>query len=370
LTIAAAPVKCRRGGAFRGARGLEKTLLELARLVGGKVSGDAGILITGIAGIREAKRGDITFLANKKYRPLLAGCRASAVVVGPDVNGLSMPAIKVKNADMAFAMIVEAFAPEPPKYYKGVHPTVVLGEDVTIGKDVSIQAFTVIQDEVEIGDGTILAPGVHVGHAAKIGKNCHIYPRVVIRERCVIGNNCIIHSGTVVGSDGFGFSTVAGVHRKIPQIGIVQIDDDVEIGANVTIDRARFGKTHIGRGTKIDNLVQIAHNVVIGEHSFIVAQAGIAGSSHVGDNVILAGQSGVDGHRKIGNNVVVAAKAGVTKDIPDNSLVSGFPAQPHERELKIQAILRKLPDLVNQIKQLEERLSEIQKTSADPVEKR
>ena len=351
---------------------MEKTVAELARLVGGKASGDANTVITGIAGIREAQRGDVTFLANKKYAPLLIECRASAAVVSQDVNvnGMTMPAIKVKNPDMAFAKIVEAFAPEPPKFYKGIHPTVVLGEDVTVGKDVSIQAFTVIQDEVEIGDGTILAPGVYVGHGTKIGKNCFIYPRVVVRERCIIGNNCIIHSGTVIGSDGFGFSTVAGVHHKIPQIGIVQIDDDVEIGANVTIDRARFGKTHIGRGTKIDNLVQIAHNVVIGEHSFIIAQAGIAGSAVVGDNVILAGQSGVDGHRHVGNNVVVAAKAGVTKDIPDNMLVSGFPARAHDKELKVQAIVRKLPELAGQIKDIEERLREIEKAAKDSREKR
>lgn len=349
---------------------MEKTLAELAKLVGGKVVGDPKTVVSGIAGIREAKRGDITFLANRKYTPLLAECAASAVVATQDVNGVAMPVIQVRNPDMAFATIVEAFAPEPPKYYKGIHPTVILGEDVKVGKDVSIQAFAVIQDEVEIGDSTILLPGVHVGTGAKIGKNCQIYPRVVIRERCIIGDNCIIHSGTVIGSDGFGFSTVRGVHHKIPQIGIVQIDDDVEIGANVTIDRARFGKTHIGRGTKIDNLVQIAHNVVIGRNSFIVAQAGIAGSTHIGDNVILAGQAGVDGHRRIGNNVVIAAKAGVTKDLPDNSVVSGYPAQPHDRELKIQAVLRKLPDLFNQVKALEERLSEIEKTSKDTIEKR
>jgi len=344
---------------------VEKTVGELARLVGGQVTGDPNTVVTGISGIREAKRGDITFVANKKYSGLLKDCRASAVVVSPDVNGADMPTIKVKNPDMAFARIVEAFAPEPPRFYKGIHPTVVLGEDVNVGKDVSIQAFAVVQDEAEIGDGTIIYPGVYVGHAARIGKNCQIYPRVVIRERCLIGDNCIIHSGTVIGSDGFGFSTVRGVHQKIPQIGIVQIDDDVEIGANVAIDRARFGKTRIGRGTKIDNLVQIAHNVVVGENSFIVAQAGIAGSSRVGDNVILAGQSGVDGHRKIGNNVVVAAKAGVTKDVGDNQLVSGCPAQAHDKELKVQAALRRLPELVKQLKALEERVSEIEKTSAD-----
>lgn len=349
---------------------MEKTLSDLARLVGGKVSGDGGIVVTGIAGIREAKTGDITFLANRKYTPLLAECHASAAVVSEDVDGVSIAAIKVKNPDIAFARIVEAFAPAPPRYYKGVHPTVVLGEDVRIGKEVSIQAFTVILDEAEIGDGSIIHPGVYVGNGAKIGKNCQIYPRVVIREHCVVGDDCIIHSGTVVGSDGFGFSTVRGVHHKIPQIGIVEIGDNVEIGANCAIDRARFGKTQIGRGTKVDNLVQIAHNVVIGENSFIVAQAGIAGSSHVGNNVIVAGQAGVDGHKRIGNNVVVAAKAGVTKDIPDNTFVSGFPAQPHDRELKIQAIIRKLPDLVDQIKALTERIGEIEKASKDSLKER
>ncbi len=349
---------------------MEKTLGDLARLVGGKVTGEPKTLITGISGIREAKRGDITFVANRKYAHLLADCRASAVVIGESVPDPPIPAIKVKNADMAFAQIVEAFAPEPLKFYRGIHPTAVIGEDVEIGKDASIQAFSVIQDGAEIGDGSIIYPFVYVGHYAKVGKSCVIYPKVVMRERCVIGNNCIIHAGTVIGSDGFGFSTVSGVHQKIPQIGIVQIDDDVEIGSNVTIDRARFGKTHIGRGTKIDNLVQIAHNVVVGEHSFIVAQAGIAGSSRIGNNVILAGQSGVDGHRAIGDNVVVAAKAGVTKDIPPNSFISGFPAQQHERELKMQASIRKLPELIEQVRALEERLREIEKATADARQER
>lgn len=349
---------------------MEKTVGELAELVDGAVIGDPKTPITGISGIREAKPGDITFIANRKYTHLLADCRASAVVVGEDVNGSPIPAIRVKNPDIAFAAIVDAFAPEPPQFPKRIHPTAVVGNDVTIGKDVTIEPYTIVQDGAEIGDHTLLYAHVYVGHLAKIGPNCQIYPHVVIRERCIVGSNCIIHSGTVVGSDGFGFSTVSGVHQKIPQIGIVEIEDDVEIGANVAIDRARFGKTRIGRGTKIDNLVQIAHNVEIGPNSFIIAQAGIAGSSRVGHNVILAGQSGVDGHRTIGDNVVVAAKAGVTKDIPSNSLVSGYPAQNHEKELKVQASIRKLPALIEHIKALEERLSEIEKTAKDSGEKR
>jgi UDP-3-O-[3-hydroxymyristoyl] glucosamine N-acyltransferase len=344
---------------------VERTLGDLAKLVSGKVTGDPKTVITDISGIREAKRGDITFIANRKYAHLLADCRASAVVIGEDVNGCPVPSITVKNPDMAFAKIVEAFAPEPIRFYKGIHPTAVIGEDVAIGKDVSIQAFSVIQDGAEIGDGAIIYPLVYVGHFAKVGKNSVIYPHVTIRERCTVGADCIIHSGTVIGSDGFGFSTVHGVHQKIPQIGIVQIDDDVEIGSNVAIDRARFGKTHIGRGTKIDNLVQIAHNVVIGEHSFIVAQAGIAGSAQIGKNVILAGQSGVDGHRVVGDNVVLAAKGGITKDTPANSMVSGFPAQPHDRELKLQATIRKVPDLFELVKTLEERIARLEKEAAE-----
>ena len=344
---------------------MEKTLGDLAKLVDGRVTGDPNTIITGISGIREAKRGDITFIANRKYASLLADCRASAVVIGEGVDGSPVPSIYVKNPDVAFAKIVDAFAPEPVKFFKGIHPTVVMGQDVTIGKDVSIQAFSVIQDGAEIGDGAVIYPLVYIGHFAKVGKNTIVYPHVTIRERCLVGANCIIHSGTVIGSDGFGFSTVSGVHQKIPQIGIVQVDDDVEIGSNVAIDRARFGKTHIGRGTKIDNLVQIAHNVTVGEHSFIVAQAGIAGSAQIGRHVILAGQSGVDGHRTVGDNVVLAAKGGITKDTPANSFVSGFPAQAHDRELKLQATIRKLPEFVEQIKALEERVRELEKSGGE-----
>lgn len=340
---------------------MEKTLGDLAALVGGRVAGDPGITITGISGIREAKRGDITFIANKRYVHMLIGCQASAVVLGEDVAGSPVPAIHVKNPDAAFVRIVEAFAPEPIMFAPGVHETALIGKNVTIGKDVSIQAYTVVQDNASIGDGSVIYPHVYIGHFASVGANCQIYPQVVIRERCTVGNNCIIHSGTVIGSDGFGFSTVSGVHHKIPQIGTVEVCDDVEIGANVAIDRARFGRTRIGRGTKIDNLVQIAHNVEVGENSFIVAQAGIAGSSKIGRNVILAGQSGVDGHRIIGDNVVVAAKAGVTKDISSNALVSGFPAQPHDKELKFQATLRKVPSLIEQVKALEERLKQLER---------
>jgi UDP-3-O-[3-hydroxymyristoyl] glucosamine N-acyltransferase len=341
---------------------VEITLGQIAEIVDGVVEGDKNIRISGISGIREAKPGDITFVSNAKYAPLIETTRASAVVVAEELNSYSIPMVRVKNPDLAFALIVDAFAPEPIVCQKGIHPTAIIGEDVKLGKDISIQAFTVVQDGAEIGDETVIYPGVYIGHYTKIGKNCLIYPRVVIRERITIGDNCIIHSGTVVGADGFGYSTVEGVHHKIPQVGTVLIEDDVEIGANVTIDRARFDKTVIKKGTKIDNLVQIAHNVIIGEHSRIIAQTAIAGSTTIGSNVILAGQSGVDGHIHIGDNVVVAAKAGVTKDVPSNVCVSGFPAHSHEKELKMQACLRKLPELFKAFKKLSEKVKQIEES--------
>jgi len=345
---------------------VEKTLGELARLVDGAVAGDPQTSITGIAGIREARRGDITFIANRKYAHLLTGCQASAVVVSEDVSDCPIPCVRVKNPDMAFAKIVSAFAPAPPRLEPGIHPTAIVAANARLGSDVAVGACSVVQEGAEIGDSTVIYPQAYIGHFARVGANCLIYPQVVIRERCAVGSRCIIHSGTVVGSDGFGYSTVSGVHHKIPQIGIVEIGDDVEIGANVTIDRARFGTTRIGAGTKIDNLVQVAHNVDIGPNCLIVAQAGIAGSTRIGRNVILAGQSGVDGHRTVGNNVVVGAKAGVTKDIPPDKFISGFPAQDHERELRVQASIRKLPELVEHLKALEERVRRMEEPKQEP----
>ncbi|MCX5692233.1 MAG: UDP-3-O-(3-hydroxymyristoyl)glucosamine N-acyltransferase, partial [Candidatus Omnitrophica bacterium] len=217
----------------------------------------------------------------------------------------------------------------------------------------------------EIKDNTILYAGVYVGHHSKIGKDCIIYPYVIIRERVTIGDKVVIHGGTVIGSDGFGFSTVQGVHHRIPQIGTVIIEDDVEIGANVTIDRARFDKTIIKKGTKIDNLVQIAHNVSIGENSIIVAQSGISGSANIGKNVTIAGQSGVIGHISIGDNVVVAAQAGVTKSIPPNTCVSGYPAKPHILAKRIHALTQNLPGLFKKVKQLEEEIEKLKSANKE-----
>lgn len=338
---------------------MKKTLKEIARLVDGEIVGDENIVVTGICGIKEATEGDLTFVANSRYLPLMNHTRASAIITSKDVKKAPKPIIRTENPSMAFAKMVSLLAPNEVKRPRGIHPTAVIGEKVKLGRNVAIQAYVVIEDNVEIKDNTILYAGVYVGHHTSIGENCVIYPYVIIRERIAIGDRVIIHGGTVIGSDGFGFSTVKGVHHRIPQIGNVIIEDDVEIGANVTIDRARFDKTLIKKGTKIDNLVQIAHNVIIGENSIIVAQTGISGSTTIGNNVTLAGQSGVIGHVTVGDNTVVAGKAGVTKSVPPNSCVSGFPAKPHTIAKRINACVQNLPELYKKVRALEEEIEKL-----------
>ncbi len=342
---------------------MKRTLKEIAALVDGEIVGDENTIVTGVCGIKEANKGDLTFIANSRYLSLMNHTKASAIITSKDVKSAPKPIIRTDNPSIAFAKMVSLLEPNEVKRPKGIHPTAVLGEKVKLGRNVAIQAYVVIEDNVEIKDNTILYAGVYVGHHTKIGKDCAVYPYVIIRERVVIGNKVIIHGGTVIGSDGFGFSTVKGVHQRIPQIGNVIIEDDVEIGANVTIDRARFEKTLIKKGTKIDNLVQIAHNVVIGEHSIIVAQSGISGSTTIGNNVTLAGQAGVIGHVSVGDNTVIAARAGVTKPVPPNSCVSGFPAKPHSQAKRINACIQGLPDLYKRLKALEE---EIEKLKSNP----
>lgn len=348
----------------RGLDKMKRTLKEIVAIVGGEIVGNGDTVVTGVCGIKEAKEGDLTFVANSRYLSLMNQTRASAIITSKDVKEAPKPIIRTENPSIAFAKMVSLMAPNEAKKPKGIHPTAVIGEKVKIGRNVAIQAYVVIEDNVEIKDNTILCAGVYVGHHTKIGKDCMVYPYVIIRERVSIGNRVTIHGGTVIGSDGFGFSTVKGVHHRIPQIGSVIIEDDVEIGANVTIDRARFDKTLIKQGTKIDNLVQIAHNVEVGEHSIIVAQSGISGSTTMGKNVTLAGQAGIIGHVSIGDNVIIAARAGVTKSIPPNACVSGFPAKPHSIAKRINACVQNLPDLYKRIKALEEEVERLKSNKA------
>lgn len=338
-------------------------LEELARLVGGEVIGERGIEITGVAGIKEAREGEITFLANPKYDSYLSTTRASAVIA--DRNGDSpKPIIRVANPYLAFLKVMSLFTgPSTEKRPRGIHPTAIVSPDAALGADISIGAYAYIGEGATIGDRTTVLPLVCISDEAKIGEDCLIYPHVTVRERCEIGNRVIIHSGTVIGSDGFGYAKDGDVNRKIPQIGIVRIEDDVEIGANTAIDRATTDVTLIRRGAKIDNLVQIAHNVVVGEDSILAAQVGVSGSTHLGKNVVLAGQAGLVGHITIGDNAMVGAQGGVTKSVPANTAVSGYPAREHALARKIYALIARLPELFSEVKSLAKRVEAIEKGS-------
>lgn len=338
---------------------MKKTLGEIAQILGGQIVGDPDTVITGVCGIKEAVEGDITFVANSRYLPLMQHTRASAIITSWEVKSAPKPIIRTENPSLAFAKMVSLLAPNELHHPQGIHPTAVIGKNVKLGKNVAIHAYVVIEDNASIGDNTIIYPNVYIGHYVKIGAECLIYSHVSIRERVTLGNRVIVHSGTIIGSDGFGFATVKGVHHKIPQIGTVIIQDDVEIGANVTIDRARFGRTLVGRGTKIDNLVQIAHNVEVGENSIIVAQTGISGSTIIGKGVTLAGQSGVVGHISIGDNAVVAAQAGVTKSVPPNTCVSGYPAKPHNLAKRINACIQRLPKLFETVNEMRKKIENL-----------
>ncbi len=338
---------------------LNTTLEELARIVGGEVAGDRNTRIKGISGIKEAQEGDITFVANPKYIPLMYKTKASAIIVSKDVLEAPKPLIRTENPSLAFAKIVNLVAPSSPRP-QGISPLAFIAKGVEVGENVSIGPFTIIEEGAKIGDNTVIYGNCYIGACTTIGNDCLIYHHVSIRERIAIGNRVIIHSGAVIGSDGFGFAIVKGIQHKIPQIGTVIIEDDVEIGANVTIDRARFDKTLIGRGTKIDNLVQIAHNVIIGKNCIIVAQAGISGSTVLGDGVIIAGQAGLVGHIEIGEGAIVMAKSGVSKSVPAHTRVFGYPAKEEKHAKKVNAAVQRLPELYKEMRELSRRLRELE----------
>lgn len=339
---------------------MDVTLDELARLVGGKVTGDGRTVIRAVNGIKEAGPGDITFLANTKYAPLLAATKASAVIVS-DGTSAPIPTLSVRNPDLAFGLVAERLSGPAHRPPAGVHPSAVVAKSAVLGRNVSVGAGTVVEENASIGDNTVLHPQVYVGRETTIGPDALIYPQVVIREKCKVGARVIIHSGTVVGSDGFGYATEKGVHHKIPQVGVVILEDDVELGANVTVDRARFGRTVIGRGTKIDNLVQIGHNVVLGQGCLLVSQAGIAGSTRLGNYVVMAGQSGLIGHLDIGDQAIITAQSGLTKDVPAGGVMSGSPATDRRTHLKELAALSKLPEALQEIRKLRQELEELKK---------
>jgi UDP-3-O-[3-hydroxymyristoyl] glucosamine N-acyltransferase len=333
-----------------------RTLGEISDYVGGKVVGNKSLKIKRISGIEQAQPGELTFLANPKYKNFLSTTNASAVIVSEDVHTDRIALIKHPHPYLAFCKALEMFYPQTKKYKPGIDSTAILPKDVKIGKDVHIGPYVVIEDKAKIGDKTKILANSFVGAEAIIGENSFIYPRVVIRENTIIGKNVIVHSGTVIGSDGFGYVKDGKNHRKIPQVGKVVIEDEVEIGANVTIDRATLGETRIGRGTKIDNLVQIAHNVTIGENCLIVAQVGISGSTKIGKDVIIAGQVGLVGHIQIGDRVIIGAQSGVSKSIESDTIVFGYPAREMRKARRIEACISQLPEYFKRINKLEKEL--------------
>ena len=337
---------------------------DVAEFLGGTIVGDSETLVSGIAGLPEAKAGDLSFLSNPKYAGHMATTLASAVLVAEAVPGVRPAQIVVDSPDFAFAKLVTAYGPKPMHPALGIHPTAVIGDGVVLGKEPRIGAYAVIGDKAVLGDNVVVYPHVTLGCELVLGNDCVVYAGVVIRERCRVGHRVTIQPGAVIGSDGFGYALMDGKHQKIPQVGIVVIEDDVEIGANTTIDRARFGKTRIGAGTKIDNLVQIAHNVEIGNHCLIIAQVGIAGSTHLGNYVTLAGQVGVAGHLTLGDQTMAGGQAGISKSLPANAKVRGSPAIDFKQSLGQEIAVRRLLGTQSLLKRLEQRVLELEQRLA------
>lgn len=343
-------------------------LRDVQQLTGGDLHGASDTAIFGVASLEEAGPGDLAYIADDRHMKAALSSKATAFVVARHIAELARPQVVVPHPAYAFARIVERFFVAPYKP-RGIAQDIARGQDVTIGQDVSIWPFVTLGDRAAIGSRVTLYPGVFVGADSTIGDDSVLYPNVVVREGCTIGARVIIHSGTVVGSDGFGYVRHQGKHQKIPQVGGVTIEDDVELGANVTVDRATFGRTVIRRGTKVDNLVQVAHNVVVGEDSIVVAQVGIAGSTAVGHHVMIGGQAGLADHLRIGDHVMIAARSGVTRDLDGNQVVSGAPAMPHEAWLRVQALIPKLPELRQQVRDLAARLQVLEQRQSGRVGK-
>ncbi len=331
---------------------MEMTLKELAVHLSAKVIGDENTVVTAVAGIEEARQGDITFVVNPRYRNKLDTTRASAVIVSPDITEAPVSLLATSNPYIAFVKALELFHPVMPPE-PGISSQAYIDSSAELGEGVTVYPFVHIGAKAKIGDRTVLHPFVCVGEGGKIGNECRLYSHVVIREHCVLGDRVILHDGVVVGSDGFGFAQEGSQHLKIPQIGIVRIGDDVEVGANTCIDRATMGETRIGRGTKIDNLVQVAHNVSVGEDAVLVSQTGISGSTSIGDRAVIGGQVGIVGHVQIGHDVKIGAKSGVHTSIQDGQVVAGIPSMPYGHFLKTISVFKHLPQIRARLKKLE-----------------
>ena len=338
---------------------MELSLARIAEVVNGEIKGDRNKNISGAAPFDDASGDEITFAGNAKFLKKIDETDAGAIIVPRDFQASTKNILQVDNPQLAFAMVLNLFYPHL-KSKPGISPHAYIGKNFECGREASIAPFAVIGNNVIVGHRIALFPNVVVGDNVVMGNHVKIHPNVTILERCTIGNRVIIHAGTVIGSDGFGFAPDGKKYYKIPHTGIVRIDDDVEIGAGNTIDRATFGKTWIKRGVKTDNLVHIAHNVTVGENSVLVAQVGISGSVTIGKNAILAGQAGVAGHLTIGDNVTIGAQAGVAKSLSGDEIMSGSPAITHRLWLRVQRILPRLPELKKKLEDIEKRLKKIE----------
>jgi UDP-3-O-[3-hydroxymyristoyl] glucosamine N-acyltransferase len=331
------------------------TTAQIAKELDGEVIGDASLKLTGFAPATVARAGDLTFAENETFFQKAEQSAAAAILIDGPFTSVAKALIRVANARIAFARVLPLFFPERV-FAPGLHPSAVVDKSAQIDPTAHVGPYSVIGENVKIGPGVVLQGGNYVGRNTVIGAQSRLFPNVVIYDQTQIGQRVRIHAGAVIGADGFGYVADAGVHRKVPQVGHVILQDDVEIGANVTIDRGALGPTTVGKGTKIDNLVQIAHNVSLGEHCLVVAQVGVAGSTKIGHRTTLAGQVGIAGHLKIGNNVTIAAQSGVMHDVPDGGKWLGAPAQP-DRQAKRQMIaLQHLPELMRRVGELERRM--------------
>lgn len=336
------------------------TLMEIAGLVGGEIIGDGQVTIEGINTIEEAAEGEISFFTDSRYKEFVKKTKASALFVSKVSDLFDGPQVVVPNPTLAYARVANLFAP-PLSKFPGLSQGAVIHESSNIGEDVSIYPLVYVGAETVIGDEVTLFPGVFVGERVRIGDKTVLYPNVTIMHDCIIGSEVIIHAGSVIGSDGFGFVRDGSINVKIPQSGNVQIDDQVEIGANNTIDRAAMGKTWIKRGVKTDNLVQVGHNVVIGEDSIVVALVGISGSVYIGREVVIGGQVGIGDHLKIGDRAMIGSQSGVAKSISAGEVVSGTPAIPHRLWLRTSQLITRLPQFRDRLRDLEKKVDELER---------
>lgn len=336
-----------------------KSLADLAELVGGRVVGDPDVTIERVSSIEDAGPGDITFLGHPRYRRYLGACKASAVIVAHETAGPgSLNLLQVDDPYRAFARIHGLFNPPTP-HASGISPQAVVDPTAVVGADASVYPHCYVGRDARVGDGTVLMPGVSVGRGVRLGKGCVLHSNVTVEEGCRIGDGVILHAGVVIGSDGFGYAGHGPQRLKVPQAGIVEIGDGVEIGANTTVDRATIGSTRIGAATKIDNLVQIGHNVVIGERCLIVAQTGIAGSTVLGDDVVIAGQAGIGDHVEIGTGSIIGPKSTVVRSVAPRSVLSGLvEAGPHKQWLRAMRLLPRLPALWRRVGEIERNLGQ------------